>query len=316
MGMPSIATISIILENYRDLLGLQRIAHIAVDLLGRGEANLNVVVTVEYARRFNLRIGLRGEESKQTLQREYDILQLVPEGIAPRAFVVDVSCSLLPQPYSVLSYVEGAVKQEWTTPDLLHHARTLARLHAGKFAQHGAIGHLSTAPFDFLHRFDVALDYWQTHHPYLLEIALVQRLVPAIRQFVRASNELFTRLHGFSIVHGDAHPLNILFNDAQVQYIDWEWASIGDPAQDVAAVGWDIATAWQMQLMGARLAEFLAGYLALQPDDTLSARRDVWMVYTMFFDQMYHRTQIPADATGRQLQTVSQIESYLARRFL
>ncbi len=95
-----------------------------------------------------------------------------------------------------------------------------------------------------------------------------------------------------------------------------EWATIGDPACDLATVGWDIATAWQFELTGERLDRFLETYLMLEPDDTLRQRRDVWMVYTMFFDQMYHRTQIPSDMTGKQADTVRQIETYLRQRFV
>jgi hypothetical protein len=40
------------------------------------------------------------------------------------------------------------------------------------------------------------------------------------------------------------------------------------------------------------------------------------MVSTMFFDQLYHRTQIPSDSTGKQAYTVQQIETYLNARFL
>ena len=53
-------------------------------------------------------------------------------------------------------------------------------------------------------------------------------------------------------------------------------------------LGWDIATAWQMELTGERLDAFLAAYLALEPDATLHLRRDLWMISTMFFDQLYH----------------------------
>ncbi len=71
-----------------------------------------------------------------------------------------------------------------------------------------------------------------------------------------------------------------------------------------------------MELTGERLDSFLDTYLALEPDDTLRQRRDLWMVYTMFFDQMYHRTQISTDSTGKQAYTVRQIETYLTDRFL
>jgi hypothetical protein len=36
----------------------------------------------------------------------------------------------------------------------------------------------------------------------------------------------------------------------------------------------------------------------------------------MFFDQLYHRTQISSDTTERQAYTVQQIEIYLTQRFL
>jgi len=185
-----------------------------------------------------------------------------------------------------------------------------------KFTQHGAIGQLSDPPYDFLERFDTGVSYWQTHHPYLLDIPVVQRLLPAIRQFVSASTDPFARLERFTLVHGDAHPLNILFHGDSACYIDWEWASIGDSAQDIAQLGWEVATAWQIELTGERLDAFLTAYLALQPDDTLHLRRDLWMITTMYFDQMYHRTQILNDATGKQIYTVQQIETYLIQRFL
>ena len=316
MEPPSLETIAAILQRHRDSLGLEQVDQVETALLGQDEANLNVLVTVNQAQRFNLRIGLRDSESERTLQREYDVLQLVPAGIGPRAYVVDLSRTQLRQPYMLLDYLAGELKTTWEMSDLEAHARTLARLHQQKFAQHGATGHLSDQPYDFLHRFDTGVTYWQTHHPYLLDIPVVQRLLPAIRQFVGANTEPFAHLHRFTLVHGDAHPLNILFQGDRVAYIDWEWAAIGDPAQDIAMLGWDVATAWQLELTGERLDAFLDTYLALQPDDTLHLRRDLWMVSTMFFDQLYHRTQIATDTTGRQAYTVQQIESHLSARFL
>jgi aminoglycoside phosphotransferase (APT) family kinase protein len=316
MELPSYQTVAAIILCHRDSLGLERIDQVETALLGQGEANLNVLVTVNQVQRLNLRIGLREAESDRTLQREYDVLHLVPQGIGPRAHLVDLSRTQLPQPYMLLDYLAGEVKTNWDMADLEAHARTLARLHQQTFAQHGAIGQLSNPPYDMLHRFDEGVSYWQTHHPYLLEIPVVQRLLPAIRQLISVNTDLFSDLQRFTLVHGDAHPLNILFQGDRVAYIDWEWAAIGDPAQDIAMLGWDVATAWQMELKGERLDGFLAAYLVLEPDETLRERRDLWMVSTMFFDQLYHRTQISSDTTERQAYTVQQIEIYLTQRFL
>ncbi|MCB9079089.1 MAG: phosphotransferase [Anaerolineaceae bacterium] len=316
MDYPTIETVTDITHKHAGVLGLGVINHVESALIGQGEANLNVLVKVNQSHNFNLRIGLRDKESERTLQSEFDMLQLAPEGIGPGVFVVDFSRAEMAAPYMLLEYVAGDLKKTWDMTDLKAHAHTLARLHERKFDQHGAIGHLSDAPYDFLRRFDVAVEYWQTNHPHLLEIPIVQRLLPPIRHFVTVNNSLFTSLRRFTIVHGDAHPQNILFDGNRLCYIDWEWAVIGDPACDIAMIGWDIATGWQMELTGESLDSFLDTYLALEPDDALRQRRDVWMVYTMYFDQIYHRTQIPTDSTGKQLYTVQQIETYLSQRFL
>ncbi len=212
MHIPSVETVTAIVKRHRGSLDVQQhIDDVEVELIGQGEANLNLLVTVNRSQSFNLRIGLRDTESETTLQREYDILQLVPEGLAPRVYVLDFTRADLNQPYVLLQYLDGAVKRQWSISDLHAHARNLARLHQRKFEQHGAVGNLSAATFDFRYRFEVALDYWQTHHAYLFDIPILQRLIPTIQQFVAANNHLFTDLRRFTIVHGDAHPLNIVF---------------------------------------------------------------------------------------------------------
>jgi len=316
MQIPTIEVVEKIITKHQQALNLSEVGLIEVAEIGRGEANLNTLITINGTRRLNLRLGLRGVESAQKLQHEFTMLKMIPVEIGPTPYLVDVSEAEISAPYMLLSYVEGALKKSWQMTDLEEHAQTLARLHQRKFNQHGMVGHLSERPFDFLHRFDVAVDYWQANQPTILKIPTVKRLLLAIRKFITKYNQLFTQLSQFSVVHGDAHPLNILFSPVGIRYIDWEWATIGDSAADVAMIGWDIPTGWQMELTGERLERYLSSYLAYQPDETLLQRRDLWMVYTMYFDQIYHRTQIPTDTTGKQDYTVAQIESYLVQRFL
>lgn len=316
MELPSSDVIAALLRKHCDALGLDSVGEVKVSLIGQGEANLNVLTRVNQAQDFNLRIGLRGDESDRTLQSEYAVLQIVPNGVGPSAFLVDFSRTALPQPYMVLEYLAGGLKKAWELEDLQAYARALAHLHQRKFEKHGALDALSDAPYDFVYRFDTALNYWRTHHRYLLDIPIIQRLLPPIRHFVVDNASLFTDLRHFAIVHGDAHPLNILFHEGRVYFIDWEQATIGDPACDVTNVGWDIATAWQMELTGERLESFLDTYLALEPDETLRQRRQVWMVYTMLFGHMYNRTQLANDPTGKHLDAVQRIEGYLTNRFL
>lgn len=315
-SLPTIETVTAIVEKHRDRLGLEQIEQVNTALIGRGEANLNVLVRVNQSQCFNLRIGLRNQESERNLQNEFEVLKIAPKEVGPSAFAIDFQQTNLPQPYILIEYIDGRLKQQWNLSDLQAHARTLAHLHQRKFCGHGAVHHLSNAPYDFVHRFDVAVNYWRIHHPYLFDIPIVKRLLPSIHKFVTLHNNLFMGLRHFTIIHGDAHPLNILFSNNRIRYIDWERAAIGDPASDIAMIGWDIATSWQMELTSEWFNSFLDTYLALEPDVTLCQRRDVWMVYTMFFDQMYHRTQMTPDLTDKHSYTVQQIETYLTTRFL
>src|SRR5215204_5506940 len=200
MELPTQETVRAIIREHQDIFALDRITSVESALIGQGEANLNMLITVNQSQQFNLRIGLRDKESERTLQSEFDILQIVPKGIAPRAFMVDFSRTQLSQPYMLLEYIAGERKQAWQMEDLQTHARTLAHLHQRKFDRHGAIGNLSDAPYDFLYRYDVALRYWQTHHPYLLEIPMVQQLLPPIRHFISTRAALFTDLRRFAII--------------------------------------------------------------------------------------------------------------------
>lgn len=315
MQQPAESTLTTIIRRHQAALQLAQVTQVSATVLGQGEANLNMLVRVNQAQHFNVRIGLRGPESARTLQQEQAALQLVPPGIGPRAYVVDVSGRDLAQPYSILEYLPGVIKAAWSDADLLLHAHTLAQLHQRTFNQHGDLAQPSDSALDMLQRFDAAVRYWATREPAILALPHNQRLLPTLRDFIATHNQLFTSLRSFTLVHGDLHKLNIVFSGAHIRYIDWESAQIGDPALDLAMIGWDVATAWQMELSSQRRERFLHAYLQQRADPTLITRRDVWMVYTMFFDQIYHRTQIASDTSGRQAHTVQQIERYLRARF-
>lgn len=41
------------------------------------------------------------------------------------------------------------------------------------------------------------------------------------------------QLAGGAVVHGDAHPMNVLWNDGVVALIDWEWTRLGPPEMEI-----------------------------------------------------------------------------------
>ncbi len=306
-----------ILNRHRDLLPFPVDGSVNLSSLGLGEAHHIIQVLSQDRQCVLIRIGLRGKESVKSLANEQAILDALPDGIGPSLYAWDLSCTNVSEPYAILEYCPGIFKTEWSSSDISRHAARLARLHSTRFAFHGPLhGEQNSAPFSLLRRFDVAYSYWEERQPDMLRQPLIRQVARGVRETFANRDHYFTQLTQFSLVHGDLHPLNIVISDKSMRYIDWEAAYVGDPAHDLSMLGWEIGTGWQIALDRESMQFFMREYQThTQSDESLDLRRDAWMLYTMFFDQIYHRTRIPHDTTGRQLFVVEQIEAYLAKRF-
>ncbi len=212
------------------------IAMLTTTTLGAGESNLSVCVEVNERQSFTARLAYRAE-GEAHLAREFAHLALLPSGVGPTPLHLDLSRRHVPYPCAILSFLPGAPRTEWSVDDLRAHAATLARLHRAQVPYWGGIGDEQRGPFDMRRRFQDSLAYWRTHHPALFEIDVVAQLVPRLDAYTAAHNSLFTSLSSFSLVHGDPCVPNIIFDDEEVRYIDWEWMGYGDPALDVAQLG-------------------------------------------------------------------------------
>jgi aminoglycoside phosphotransferase (APT) family kinase protein len=85
------------------------------------------------------------------------------------------------------------------------------------------------------------------------------------------------------------------------RFIDWEWVTIGDPAQDLAYVGGQVfADPWYVPLSPAALESFVATYCAIREiphgreRTALSARRDAWEVQERFLSSLHFRSKVDA----------------------
>jgi aminoglycoside phosphotransferase (APT) family kinase protein len=306
-----------ILDRHRGLLPFPVDGSVKLSSPGVGEGHHIVQVLNQNQQSVLIRIGLRGEESVKSLANEQAILNALPEGIAPSLYAWDLSRTNVSEPYSILGYCPGIFKTEWSSSDISRHAAQLARLHSTRFASHGPLnGEQNSEPFSMLGRFDAAYSYWEERQPAMLRQSLIRQFGRHVREILADRDHYFTRLTRFSLVHGDLHPLNIVISDESMRYIDWESAYVGDPAHDISMLGWEIGTGWQIALDRDSMQFFMSEYQTLSDEDeSLDQRRDSWMLYTMFFDQIYHRTRIPHDPTGKQRFVVNQIEGYLAKRF-
>ncbi|PZT70347.1 hypothetical protein DN402_33495 [Streptomyces sp. SW4] len=147
----------------------------------------------------------------------------------------------------VCGYVPGRVPQpaEWTESLLQAHARRLSTLHARAFARCGGLRAPAaerSAALSLTDLFDESLAWWRERFPGLLRDRETGALLPRVAAFVAAAEPAFRRLDRFALVHGDLVVPNIVVDDAGTpRYVDWEWARIGDPAQDLAYIGGPVA---------------------------------------------------------------------------
>ncbi len=301
------------------------------EVIGRGESNLNMRLTADSGEQLNLRIGRRGDASQRSLAHECWAISQLPDAMKVRVHAKDLSGAVLGQPFILLDYVQGEVRERWSAAMLKQQSTCLALLHhrvytstdLASYEADGEIGDSSggACRIDLREKFEQAVTYWQARIQGDGDFALARALLPVIREFVTQRNPLLLSLKHFHLVHGDLHKYNILSDRGRFRFIDWESAHIGDAALDLAKLVWPVATYWQEEISESGLLAYIHCYCEAKEITregdiaALVERVDAWMVFTMYFDMIYHRTQIPGDASGRQRFTVESIERYLAQRF-
>ena len=163
---------------------------------------------------------------------EFRILQIVQAvGVRTQTpYLLDSSGTILPTPYLVIEYIEGA--PEYAPADVTSFARQIATQLA---ALHGAdSGHVDLT---FLPPQMPRLTHKLKNRPTILDDALQEG---RIRDALEAVWPL--RDHAApTLLHGDFWPGNLLWQDgALVAVIDWEDAEVGDPLADVATTRLDM----------------------------------------------------------------------------
>jgi aminoglycoside phosphotransferase (APT) family kinase protein len=112
----------------------------------------------------------------------------------------------------------------------LEMAEELARIHA-------------IEPLDFLPRGDAIARFYE-------ELDSVGEPHPAIEYGLAWVRERLERTRAATFVHGDFRVGNLAVADGLVAVLDWEFAHVGDPVEDVA---WPIVRAWRFGADDRRL---------------------------------------------------------------
>lgn len=156
-----------------------------IKLLGIGENNINYLVS-SFDKKIVYRIGLR-KEFEKNLKREYDLLRYIPEGLAPKQIFFDKTKKIIPQVYSVISFLPGKHIKKWDECKLFLHAESLAKLHKKRYAKWGR--ERFSKKLDLLKKVKKELkDYDQDFYDADPELT---ELMPKFLNYVKAHNKLF-----------------------------------------------------------------------------------------------------------------------------
>ncbi len=247
---------------------------ITIKPLGTGERNENHLINNKYV----LRIGLMNLSEKY-LTREFNWLKTIKEH-APKPLILDTT----EQPFSILSFTEGKQKETWTNEELALHAKQIATLNKTKSKFWG---------FEQKNRmFDIEKSFLSDvrniggkHDQEDKEI--IKKTAAMLHQHL----ELFTEIKEFSLIHGDCCNSNILHHNNTINYIDWEWSTFRDNAEDPARLYYEncYCPPWSAKLTKEQIDFFLDEYLKHHPDETLKKRVELWNRYWRATDYLHFK---------------------------
>lgn len=231
---------------------------------------------------------------------EFDAAPLIDPGLGSRALAMDAgSDNPLGTAYLVSTFVPGSIvaASNWDEPLLMAHARQLAALHGRRFESAGPVGG-EGAVLDIVDEFDGGYRWWQETYPDVTRIDGVAALADAVRAFLVDVAPWFGGID-YAFIHGDLVATNVVVDEGVPRYIDWEWARIGDVAQDLAAIGGRVfGGPWYVPMGAATIDRYLEEYVRAGSSpggqtslEGLRHRRDAWELSERFLTSLHFMKQ-------------------------
>ncbi len=266
-------------------LGFATINSIEVSKLGMGENNVNYLAIVN-RERFVFRIAST-DFAERNMSKEFQTLQALPVGIAPKAILFDSSKKIIPKSFMIQSFIKGKPLRNWSDKQLVKHAKEIAKIHSIREDSSTYFGN----EFSIHKRLLRELDNYEDDGIYLGNTPELEVLIEKILHLFERSNPLFNSMNVFSRIHGDLTLGNIFSHNGILHYLDWELSRVDDNAFDIAKLYYtDMKLLdWSLHLNGVREDLFLDTYKDnLSFDDpTLKQRVHLWQIYILFTDYLY-----------------------------
>lgn len=276
-----------------------RVDDATASLLGTGESYAAWLVTDGTASLVFRLARRRPEDMPCPMIDEFRAGSLIPDDIGSRPLAMDdLADNPLGTPYIVATYAPGSLRvpSAWDAGLLGSLAGRLAVLHERTYPLAGSVGGAAER-LDIVREFDDSYAWWQAADPEIASGPEAAALALRIRPHIVAAAPAFNGI-SYSLIHGDLVATNILIDERGTpRLIDWEWARIGDVANDLALIGGRITGGpWYVPMDEATIDRLLAEYLAARTAQTglaaeplarLRARRDSWELLERFFTSLH-----------------------------
>lgn len=275
-------TVTKLIEKHHNKLNVNKKMSFSCEFLGKGENNTNYLVKTP-ERNFIIRIA-RKKELYHLLKSEFDILHHIPKGIGPTPIAYDSSTG---KPIVLLSYIEGQLLTQWSEHHIRSYLKSLAQLHEKRFPYYDR--EKRRGKMTIKEHFLKGLRSWINDCKELFEHRTVQKISKYVLNHVEQAQPLFDHITSYSIIHSDACMTNVVFNKKKAFLIDWEWATYGDSARDLALLSTGNYTLkpWYLKMNEEKFKWYVKQYTCIRHEKNLYKRALIWRLIQRYFDLIY-----------------------------
>jgi len=260
-------------ENPRSIGIVEKVVEVKMKALGHGESNISILAKVNDKYLFVIRIA---QLKKDGVEKEFEILEKVPNKLGPEPIYINTSKKVIPYPFLIESFVSGKNITDWTEENLSMLAKSLALLHS-KTAT------IKNENISFSTKLKSDNNYFLKNNLSLSQDHEIASVLNNILQYLDTKEKLLVELKQLSLIHGDLNSSNIYLDEKNnIKFIDWELAHYNDPAREFSTFYYDDMKYldWRIHLKSPHREKFLLKYMkrADIQDKHFEDRVKVWQI--------------------------------------